>query len=76
MDMNYPTALITGASRGLGRALAAGLAREGYSLILDARDSTALAETAAELRTTVARGERSELRDRPTRRPPRGLPAG
>jgi NAD(P)-dependent dehydrogenase (short-subunit alcohol dehydrogenase family) len=37
-------ALVTGASRGLGQALAAGLAREGYNLIVDARDATALAE--------------------------------
>src|SRR3984957_6638179 len=35
-------AMITGASRGLGLALAAGLAREGYSLIVDARDGAAL----------------------------------
>jgi NAD(P)-dependent dehydrogenase (short-subunit alcohol dehydrogenase family) len=40
-------ALITGASRGLGLALAAGLAREGYSLIVDARDGTALKEAVA-----------------------------
>jgi NAD(P)-dependent dehydrogenase (short-subunit alcohol dehydrogenase family) len=45
--MSNQVALITGASRGLGRALAAGLAREGYALITDARNAAAL-ETAAE----------------------------
>jgi NAD(P)-dependent dehydrogenase (short-subunit alcohol dehydrogenase family) len=49
--MNNPTALITGASRGLGRALAAGLAREGFDLIIDARDPAALDASAGALRT-------------------------
>ena len=49
--MNDPIALVTGASRGLGLALAAGLAREGYSLILTARDGAALAKAAANLGT-------------------------
>jgi NAD(P)-dependent dehydrogenase (short-subunit alcohol dehydrogenase family) len=48
--MNTQVALITGASRGLGRALATGLAREGQTLIIDARNAAALQEVAAELR--------------------------
>lgn len=39
-----PTAVITGASRGLGLALAQALARRGWRLVLDARDSGRLAE--------------------------------
>jgi NAD(P)-dependent dehydrogenase (short-subunit alcohol dehydrogenase family) len=35
-------ALVTGASRGLGRALASGLAAAGYALAIDARDQHAL----------------------------------
>ena len=48
--MNTPVALITGASRGLGRALATGLAREGLTLIIDARNAAALRQTAEQLR--------------------------
>ena len=42
-----PTALITGASRGLGLALARSLAADGWRLIIDGRDPAAL-ETAAQ----------------------------
>jgi|HubBroStandDraft_6_1064221.scaffolds.fasta_scaffold30275_2 NAD(P)-dependent dehydrogenase (short-subunit alcohol dehydrogenase family) len=45
--LSPPLALVTGASRGLGRALAAGLAREGFSLIIDARNAAALEAVAA-----------------------------
>ena len=42
-------ALITGASRGLGLALARGLAAEGWTLIIDARGAEALETARAEL---------------------------
>lgn len=43
-------ALVTGASRGLGRAIALGLARAGADLVLAARDGAKLAEVASEVR--------------------------
>src|SRR3954453_2428815 len=43
-------ALITGASRGLGRAMAVALAQGGAQLALVARDEDKLNETAAEVR--------------------------
>jgi NAD(P)-dependent dehydrogenase (short-subunit alcohol dehydrogenase family) len=46
---NYRTALITGASRGLGLALARGLADRGWNLIVDARGAAALETARAEL---------------------------
>jgi NAD(P)-dependent dehydrogenase (short-subunit alcohol dehydrogenase family) len=44
-----PHALITGASAGLGRALAVELAKQGWTLTIDARHTEALARVADEL---------------------------
>lgn len=51
------TALITGASRGLGRALARTLARDGWNLVVDARDAAALSAVAAETGATAIPGD-------------------
>ncbi|MEV4919657.1 SDR family oxidoreductase [Streptomyces tirandamycinicus] len=45
-----PVAMITGASKGLGYALGAALARRGWDLVLDARTAPVLEASAAELR--------------------------
>jgi NAD(P)-dependent dehydrogenase (short-subunit alcohol dehydrogenase family) len=54
-------ALVTGASRGLGRALAAGLAGEGYALIIDARDVRALSGAADGIRASLPGAVVTEL---------------
>ncbi len=52
--MNTQTALITGASRGLGLALARTLAQNGWSLIINARGADELAKAHAELSKLTA----------------------
>jgi len=57
LGMTDRTALITGASRGLGRALATELAHDGWRLIVNARGAEDLAVVAAELGATAVAGD-------------------
>jgi gluconate 5-dehydrogenase len=49
-DLTGKTALVTGSSRGLGRAMAQGLAAAGAALVLNGSDAGRLATAAAEMR--------------------------
>jgi NAD(P)-dependent dehydrogenase (short-subunit alcohol dehydrogenase family) len=49
-------AIVTGASRGLGEALASGLAGAGWSLVIDGRDPATLGAAADLVRTRAAAG--------------------
>lgn len=51
----HPTALVTGANRGIGKAIAAGLKARGCTVTLAARDEASGREAAAELGVAFAR---------------------
>jgi NAD(P)-dependent dehydrogenase (short-subunit alcohol dehydrogenase family) len=52
-----PTAIVTGASRGLGLALARALAQRGWRLVIDARDAAPLQLAADELGAVAVAGD-------------------
>ena len=54
--MTKPTVLITGATDGLGRALAERLAGDGFELILHGRRPTALRDVADSIASCPGRG--------------------
>src|SRR5262245_51725089 len=49
LELRGKTALVTGASKGIGHAVALGLAREGARVALCARDATALERVAKDI---------------------------
>jgi NAD(P)-dependent dehydrogenase (short-subunit alcohol dehydrogenase family) len=56
MNNDMSVALVTGASRGLGLALAGGLARRGWSLVIGGRDARALGAAEEHLRSQLRPG--------------------
>jgi NAD(P)-dependent dehydrogenase (short-subunit alcohol dehydrogenase family) len=54
MTTTAPTAIVTGASRGLGYALARSLSDDGWRLVVDGRDPAALRQAAASIGDAVA----------------------
>jgi NAD(P)-dependent dehydrogenase (short-subunit alcohol dehydrogenase family) len=56
MTLHTPVAMVTGASRGLGRALAGGLRERGWALVIDGRDAGALSRAEQDLRASSPAG--------------------
>jgi NAD(P)-dependent dehydrogenase (short-subunit alcohol dehydrogenase family) len=68
-----PVAIITGASRGLGRALAERLAGRGWDLVLDGRDADALRAAARGLEEGALGGPDTYTRGASRGEPPKGV---
>ena len=56
-DGSQKVALVTGSSKGIGKAIAIEFAKEGYKIVLNARDEEELIEAVNDLKKTIGATE-------------------
>ena len=56
LNLENKVAIVTGASAGLGKAIALSLANEGVKIAISARNQNALKQTATEIKSATKRG--------------------
>jgi glucose 1-dehydrogenase len=56
-DRSQKVAVITGSSKGIGKAIAVEFAKEGYKIVLNARDENELSEAVNDVRKTIGGNE-------------------
>ncbi len=56
-DRSQKVAVVTGSSKGIGKAIAVEFAKEGYKIVLNARDENELSEAVNDVRKTIGGNE-------------------
>ena len=56
-DASEKVAVVTGSSKGIGKAIAMEFAKEGYKIVLNARDENAVSEAANNIKNTIGANE-------------------
>jgi NADP-dependent 3-hydroxy acid dehydrogenase YdfG len=57
MNASEKVAVVTGSSKGIGKAIAIEFAKEGYKIVLNARDENKLSEAANNIKNTIVANE-------------------
>jgi 3-oxoacyl-[acyl-carrier protein] reductase len=60
-DASEKVAVVTGSSKGIGKAIAMEFAKEGYKIVLNARDENAVSEAANNIKNTIGANGKNNL---------------